>query len=340
MFASFNRKYGAELLKIWDGVYPLEALAENIGNLNPDKICILGADCMDGFYSVSLSYELFALYCILATKNYNVTLLGFSYNARPERLLNLLYRRIGKKQIFNLRDENSLVRFKKYTSLGNARLVADTAFALVPERNSDGYRIIQSWKTSMEAAGHKIFLAFNFHPMLQKDMDKERLNNAVKNIAGNLKDILRKYPQVAVALIPHDDRKGISDVSVLSDLYQLMVEAGSGNRVIFLDKVYRADELKGMAELFSGVISSRMHFAIAALGSGVPVLVADYQDKFAGLFAHFKLPDEYILSPDEFYGQEFVRQTESFIGSLDALKSTVEAHLPQVKALSAINFRL
>ena len=83
-----------------------------------------------------------------------------------------------------------------------------------------------------------------------------------------------------------------------------------------------------------------MHFAIAALGSGVPVLVADYQDKFAGLFAHFKLPDEYILSPDEFYGQEFVRQTESFIGSLDVLKSTVEAHLPQVKALSAINFRL
>lgn len=48
---------------------------------------------MDGHYSPYISFELLALYTILRKKQYRTSLLGFSYNNHPHRLLNRLFRK-------------------------------------------------------------------------------------------------------------------------------------------------------------------------------------------------------------------------------------------------------
>ena len=333
-----QQRYNVSLSKIWNGPYPVGKVVDEVVKLQPSEIYILGADCMDGQYSPYISFELLALYTILRKKQYRISLLGFSYNNHPHRLLNRLFRKIGKDVPFNLRDSISLEHFRQHTRLPNTRLVADAAFMLVPDSKSEA---ASRYKTKIDALrknGATVVLAFNLHPMLRKEQTQQELAEYARAMSSRFQELLLKHPNLGIVLLPHDDRKRISDNYMLAGMYEQLSQEFA-QRVIYDSQVYRAEEIKGFLNQFDGVISSRMHLAIAALGMEVPVMTSEYQDKFRGLFSHFNYPEKYLLTPEEFSSSLFTRRVNEFIGELVELREHIHAKLTDVMELSNFNFQ-
>ena len=80
-----------------------------------------------------------------------------------------------------------------------------------------------------------------------------------------------------------------------------------------------------------------MHLAIAALGMEVPVMAATYQGKFEGLFQHFGINGEFLLSPQEFLSDVVEDKFSYFLTQIPKLKAQISATLPKVLTLSYQN---
>ena len=225
-----QQRYNVSLSKIWNGPYPVGKVVDEVVKLQPSEIYILGADCMDGHYSPYISFELLALYTILRKKQYRISLLGFSYNNHPHRLLNRLFRKIGKDVPFNLRDSISLEHFRQHTRLPNTRLVADAAFMLVPDSKSEA---ASRYKTKIDALrknGATVVLAFNLHPMLRKEQTQQELAEYARAMSSRFQELLLKLwegdgsqEKKTVVFVTHD----IDEAILLSDRI-IMMSANPG----------------------------------------------------------------------------------------------------------------
>ena len=113
--------------------------------------------------------------------------------------------------------------------------------------------------------------------------------------ASALLAVARRH-RVSWLLLPHDFRGERGDNAALAPLAQ-RVGATLGERVLHAGEPLSAAQLKAMAGVTDGIVTGRMHLAIAALGRGVPVAALTYQDKFQGLWTHFDLPLDLLLAP-------------------------------------------
>lgn len=330
------QRYGAELLKAWKGANAHGTVARAVAELAPTDICILGADGMDGHYSPFISFGLLSLYTLFYAKGYNVSLLGFSYSDHPHPTLNRLFRKVAGSAPFHLRDPLSQKRFRQSTRIIKARLVADAAFLLRPDQNSDAYRRYRDRVNDIRLHS-AIVIAFNFRPMLRPGHTADELEASVQRMAETLRRLLDDNPGLAIALLPHDDCKRLSDNYVLRGVYDRLKDNYS-DCVIYVPQVYRAEEIKAIVGLFDGVISSHMHLAIAALGMNVPVMAAECQGQVRGLFAHFDYPEQYLLTPEQFCGDAFLGAADVFVANLRNLKLHILTALPKVRELSRKNF--
>lgn len=87
-----------------------------------------------------------------------------------------------------------------------------------------------------------------------------------------------------------------------------------------------------------GVVTGRMHFAIACLGMAVPVAALTYQDKFQGLMKHVDLPQDLLLQPSDLADPDkLVSLMLRFHDDMATLRARVEARVPAVMAASALN---
>lgn len=82
-----------------------------------------------------------------------------------------------------------------------------------------------------------------------------------------------------------------------------------------------------------------MHLAIAALGSGTPVLGLNHKDKMEGLFQHFGLSANHALPTARTIGTGALPSALSaFVAELPQLRAAVAARLSHVKEQAARNF--
>lgn len=330
-----NLDSNLETYPIWNCPYPLPILFDAIEKMQPKEFFVIGADCIDGAYSPYLSLELIAQYAFAARCGIKVHLLGFSYNQNPYTGINKLFHKLSRYGIpFNLREDVSLGRFNRFTGV-QGQLVADTAFLLKPDFDSESINEIKRWKAAQDD-GSK-FIAFNFHPMLRAYASADDVKEDALKVAGQLRVILEKHKEVRLVLLPHDDRKRVTDNHMLAPIHNYLCDRGYGNRIYYNQTVPRSAQLKAIASLMDGVISSRMHLAIASLGMEVPVMVANYQGKFEGLFNHFSLPKDLRLSPSEFCSQQLADRFDYFYENLSMLKETVIKNLPAVIRLAQRN---
>lgn len=322
-------------LMCWYGAYPLERIYNDVLSKQPHDVCILGADCMDGFYSPYISLMLLSLHDLFShTPNLKSHLLAFSFNAKPSLMMRFAFKKVNKELNINLRDAVSHQRYQ--SMVGKAGLLADTAFSLQYETNFEGYCKMSQWCT-FQRTRNKIVVAFNLHPMLRQYNNSDEIIDDAKKVACNLAKMLSKHLDVSVVLLPHDARKRISDNNMLSVVFDELKNEYS-DRLYYDAEVYHASQLKGMCGLFDALISSRMHLAIAALGREVPVMAATYQGKFEGLFQHFGLSEEYLMAPQAFCSDNFQTVVDKFIANLGSIHITIKEALPKVLTLSKQNF--
>lgn len=309
------------------------AMAKIFAGAPYDALIVLGADIMDGYYNPKVPIRILIAADIAEKSGVPATILGCSFNQKPAEVLRALYPLMDRQVALNMRDEISLERLRAFVPV-EARLVADSAFNLAPG-NVDPRAT--DWAAKMRQSGRKV-IGFNVHPMLIKDATEAQVAQIISASVAALKAASAEH-EVAWFLMPHDYRGDNGDAVCLKPVHDKLVEAG-GIDCHYLDGMHRAADLKAMAGLTDGVITGRMHLAIATLGMGLPVMSLTYQDKFEGLYRHFGLPGKLLLPPAAFsQGDTLDKAVSGFIADLAPLRETVDAALPGVLALARQNYR-
>ena len=296
-----------------------------------DALIVLGADVMDGYYGVTHPAMALIASDIAARHGVSTSIVGASFNQSPAIQLAPLFNQLDPRVNLNIRDPISLERIKAFASV-SPRLVADAAFSLTPGV-PDGDAA--AWIEQERSAGRCV-IGVNMHPMLIKDAtdaDVDRITScmslALRAVSANV--------AVSWILIPHDYRRKFQrDETCLKLIHQKLK---SRDGAYYLEGEHGAASLKSLVGHLDGVITGRMHLAIAALGMGVPVLGFVYQGKFEGLLRHFDLPQNLLLPTAIFDNSEALEdQITGFLSKLPELRQKVRASKPHVLALSWQNF--
>lgn len=315
--------------------FPTEIAAIfNMGDY--DALVVLGADVMDGYYSAEYSTELLVAADLAARSGMRALILGFSFNERAAPELGACFSRLDHRVTLNLRDNISLERIRRFAPV-HARLVADSAFTLQP---GDVDAETATWIGTEKAAGRQV-IGVNLHPMLIRDAGAEQIGRMVGRMADAI-TAASAQAEISWLLVPHDyrDASGDGDGICLRPLLEKL-QAIPGVRYRYFDGIHRAATLKALAGRLDGVVTGRMHLAIASLGMGVPVLCLTYQDKFEGLYRHFDLPKEFLLPPAIFDTDGALdRPLARFLSALPELRAAVARQRPRVVALAQENFAL
>ena len=323
----------------WYSHFPIFGFLKALKRFKPCEVVILGADCMDGYYSALNT--LTRLICIDLCYNFAVpyNIVGFSFNQNPNNLLRLPYKLVSKGIDFKLRDPISLKRFESFTHR-KAIQVADSAFLLQPDGSLKELSDIESKIKKLRTNKGQFIVGFNFHPMLLNDVTTDNLNKVAVMISNLLLEIITRYPNVSFVIIPHDNRDCVSDCQILGliadNIYKNIIDP---QRVVYINNVYHAKQIKYITGLMDMLICSRMHLAIAALGMGIPVMTANYQGKFTGLFDLFQIPNKYILDLQEMCSHTLINRFDEFYAEYEHICDTVKNNKKKVLELSSINFK-
>lgn len=297
-----------------------------------DYLVVLGADIMDGYYGLTHPASALIAADLAVANGTKPIVLGFSFNKAPNKDLANFYKRVDLKLLLNVRDDISLGRMRDFTN-ANSQLVADVAFCLIPSTVPPNAK---KWIEEQRNNGNQV-VGFNVHPMLLKSATEENIQNIVQSAAYSIEN-LSKDLKVSFLLLPHDYRGKNGDSICLEPIYE-RIKNDSQVNVFFLEGKHRASVLKAIASMLDGVVTGRMHLAIASLGMETPTMCITYQDKFEGLYRHFSLPSKLLLSPQTMMNKEtFTKELRDFVRELPALRALVSSKSQSVRALSEKNF--
>jgi polysaccharide pyruvyl transferase WcaK-like protein len=296
-------------------------------------VVALGADVMDGYYRIFHPVCTVIAADIAAKMGKKVIVLGGSFNSQPRRELKRFFQKMDPRVSFNLRDPVSFNRFNQFCSI-NSNLVADVAFSLTPQEPP---KEAENWLIQQKKKGKKI-IGLNLHPMLIKNINQAQLNDLISNFLQSLDKSLVGRDMFSFILIPHDYRSDDGDSRCLKPVFDYLRQSSSVESFYLIGK-HKPSSLKALSGMLDGLISGRMHLAIAALGMGVPVMSLTYQDKFDGLYQHFDLPNALMLSADKLQDIDYSgRQFSLFFDCLNETRKAVDDAKDKVLTLSKKNF--
>lgn len=328
---------GVTLEPKWSTPWSLAYLTQVISQY--DSLVIVGADIMDGHYSPISAARLWVIGDIAARLGKRAVVLGFSFNSQPSDWLKPFVKRLSPSLRIYSRDAVSQQRFNSFCNSERADLVADSAFLLKPRSTSAVVERIAKWcKTQRSQC--RIICGFNIHPMLIKNATTEQIDHLVASSAKAISQVLANRP-VSFVFISHDYRgPKVGDCEMLSSIAEKLTSLNS-DRILTFQEHLHAAELKALAGLMDLVITGRMHLSIAALGQGTPVAAITYQGKFHGLFQHFALDEELLISPDDIQNDStFAAWMITALDQHQPLADQVRSRLPKVHQLAEKNLSL
>jgi polysaccharide pyruvyl transferase WcaK-like protein len=326
------RAMGFTALPAWSG-----SMAEGVRlveSFGADSMVVVGADVMDGYYSPITTARMLLMAEAASRFGARVSILGFSFNASPNAQLKPLFDGLDKSIAVNVRDRISHERFQRFTGR-SSRLVADSAFMLQPDLSAPSVLQLMQWADGRRAQGDAV-IAFNMHPMLIRGATPVQIQALVDSAVIALRRVCERRA-VSVLLLSHDYRgKDGDDVCFRPIASALAAELGS--KLMYPTEAFSAAQLKAIAGCTDGVVTGRMHLAIAGLGMERPVAALTYQDKFQGLFAHFEYPERFLLSPASASDPvQLAALMEDFVDQLPVLAARVRRFLPAAIAASSMN---
>jgi polysaccharide pyruvyl transferase WcaK-like protein len=325
----------ARRIEAWRSPFSYEEIVDALSSFSPDTVIIVGADAMDGWYSLVQSMRLLLIADLAARMGARTSVLGFSFNAQPAPELKQVFEILEPRVTLNIRDAISLERFKLFCT-ASARIVADAAFLLNPVLDSQRIQPVAEWISGRRAVGRAI-VAFNLHPNFFRNATTKQVNALVDSSAAVLVSVA-KEKSVSWLLLPHDYRGPDGDGVCLAPLARRLRRELKDDVYYCVDELSAA-ELKGITGRLDAVFTGRMHLAIASLGSGIPVMAVEWQDKVAGLLRHFDLPDWLLLSPyDVMAPASLEKAIMRFVDELELLQLRVRAWLPDVMRAARCNF--
>lgn len=326
---------GFQPISAWKRPFSYAEAVATITAFRPDITVVLGADVLDGYYSVINSIRMLLIADLSARLGAQVVILGFSFNASPAPALAPIFRHLHERVHVNLRDQVSFDRFVAFAGF-EPHFVADVAFLLLPNESTPAVSEITAWIDSRRRAGRQV-IGFNIHHMLFRHATSAQ-DAAIDATAAATLARVHAHRPVAFLLISHDSRKDHGDDNSLMPVRERL-QGDLGDDIRYSPATLSAAEIKAIVSHLDGVVTARMHLAIAALGSGIPVAAVTYQDKFQGLLQHFAIDPAFALAPAEYLNDgRLEAMILRFIDELGPLGELVRSRLPDVLAKAEGNF--
>lgn len=298
------------------------------------RLACIGADVMDGFYQYAQSCLRLRLLSLAAAMKLESRLFGFSFNSSPHRKTALEFAGLHPDVLVCVRDPISLQRVERITG-HPLRLVADLAFLVKPAAPTSFSAVAAvNWLSEQRSVYGRKIIGLNINPMFALDHGAGITQALVQSFAS----LIEGQRDMAFVLIPHDYRPVIGDLPVLKGVAAAL-SADAASRVALISDLQNPAELKGFTAYLDGVLTGRMHLAIAAMGQGVPVAGVVYQGKFEGLLQHFALDESLTVAPATAASPEKLRAFfVKWLSELDSMTADIRRELPAVIRLAERNF--
>lgn len=295
------------------------------------RVYVLGADILDGVYNLPDAIKRIRLAGVCSEQGQDSRIVGFSLNENPHPAVLQEFKLLKNVPLF-LRDPLSYERAKRLIG-GDVRLSADVAFLLQPMPGEHSANV-ERFATQARTHGNRVY-GLNIHDLLARFSLGGTFDKLISSISGLI--VSRK--DCSFVLIPHDYRQTVDDRVPLQRIYDSLDDE-SRQRILFVSEPVRAAEIKQICKSLDGVLTGRMHLAIAALGMGVPVMGIVYQGKFEGTLSYFDLDKEFTLTPEQAANKEFLAKKFDFwLETAESISAKIRENLPAVKRLAASNFQ-
>lgn len=313
------------------------------------RLFLIGADVLDGHYSVTRSIERLEFCGFCASRGVDVTITGFSYNDAAPPVVQDALRRLPPAVRLCARDRRSRTRIERITGRPAVQ-VADLAFLLRPDADGPRARPTIEWIERRRAEGAAVHAlcpnrlsakleAATFAPGASGTMDPREAESAraelvVDCLAQVVARVHDDEPNAAFVLLSHDTRGPLND----HVLCLRILERCADRPILVVPADASPGEIKAIVGRCDGLLTGRMHCGIAALGAGTPAAFLDYQGKVEGLLEFFDLDTAIALTTDTraaaARGAELLR---GFRADATTLRKRIAERLPGVLALSAAN---
>lgn len=279
-------------------------------------VSIIGADIMDGRYSVLASVNRSSLAAGAARGGTPARVLGFSFaaNPKPEAVAALI--EAGTAGVALFARDPATARRLSALSVPNVTTTADIVFTAttVDDTLAAGFAAIEDPIALVNVSG-----------LIAKDIDQ---TSEYKIIVDGLLE--RGFH---VILLPHVSRPKTDDILAC----KRVLDVTAGPKVSFVPTISTPAQIRGLAAKAALTVTGRMHLSIMSMMNGVPAITLATQGKVEGLMEMFGHP-ELCVEPKPGLGAEVL----AVVAQLESPESTVRAdlveRLPGVLATAGLNF--
>jgi len=285
------------------------------------SLSVVGADIVDGAYSIRLSINRLFLLRVINSLQINSRITGFSWSDNANPRLSRLIRIISKETQLCVRDPQSAQRLrdKKVVRISE---VTDLVFS---DDTQAGSPLVDRWISS------------STKPV------------AVVNISGlgvqegeQYRNHIQEYGQIVnflhtkgfrILILPHVFRVESGDLEVSNDLF---VEYCSSEDLSISEPLSPAQERR-LFKNVDFVITGRMHIAILALSVGRPVIALETMGKVQGLFELFNIAG-YCIDSNVTFAKKVIDAITRLDKEYPSVCKAIEHTMPEIRQKSLLNF--
>lgn len=301
-----------------------------------DAIFIIGADALDGAYSVRHSMRYIRMAEMANLLGKKVYFSGFSISKKTPPEIYEAFRTVSKFAYLKARDVDSYQRLVAEVNPERVIQVSDMAFVcpeLAETTTQTNYQKFESWTNNNKAHGDFIFAFCPNSIQAEKIGLDKYLNESMA-----LLQAFNKAGNGSVVFLYHDIRPLCGELSD-KDISQLLFEKynkafpGKG---FFVEDLKNGPQLKSFLHAVDATITGRMHFGISGIEAGKPMFGVCYANKFEGMLRLFDInPDCSLVDYTEMdKGQPIV---DLFLQNLTHFTNKIVNHLDNIKKMSLLN---
>ncbi|PVW03715.1 hypothetical protein DEA06_12685 [Microbacterium sp. Gd 4-13] len=278
------------------------------------SVSIIGADIMDGVYTLRPSIRRATLAASAARRGFDTTVIGFSWNSAAPRPAWDALRAAGQAGArLLLRDPESARRVRDAGIVG----VVETADIVFTDDR------LAPVLPDVAASLPRPYALVNASGLIARTVDQ------VPEYALLIEELRSRG--LHVVLLPHVIRTTADDLLACRGVAASVGGAG----VTLIEEMLAPSVIRTLADAATVTITGRMHLAVMSLSRGVPAVTVATQGKVEGLMRLFDWP-ELCVTPRRGMGEEMVAVVRSILDSDDS-RARVERGLVRARGAARAN---
>ncbi|WP_166805965.1 oligosaccharide flippase family protein [Cryobacterium sp. TMT1-3] len=282
------------------------------------SLTVVGADIMDGAYSVRASARRADVASLARSVGVDARILGFSWNGRANMGVRRSLARAGRLGTrLQLRDPISSARARA-NRFSNVVDVADCVFAA----QTSSARAATEYLGATPAP----YAVVNASALVGRSFDQT--TEYARIVTALLQAGLR------VVLLPHVVRSSGDDAAACRAVFDRLPGADG---VVLVNRLLTPGEVRGLCAGAEIVLTGRMHLAVQSIFNEVPAVTLSTQGKVAGLMRLFDT-QELCVEPGIGLAERMIPVALGVLADRQRYRDRLAERLPEVQRLAARNF--